>query len=149
MGVLPVNFIIICMIYSNKFVKTFCDFIYCIGSKILLSLAVFPFSESCGLVRYLYEPCVLSHTHRDLPYLGHWGGGCLEWVIHTVRCCYDAVNFLQNTHKRYPKSGYGVSLVRTPSDLWNVWATAVLYEISCYIGPRYNGTRLYKTGPFI
>ena len=33
--------------------------------------------------------------------------------------------------------------VRTNYDLCNVRATAVLYEITCYIGPLYNSTRLY------
>ena len=24
------------------------------------------------------------------------------WLLHTARCCYNAVNFLENPHKRHP-----------------------------------------------
>ena len=54
-------------------------------------------------------------------------------AYNTVRCRYYAVNFIE----------YWVSFVIKKSDLCNVWATSVLYEISRYTGPRYNGTRLY------
>ena len=62
----------------------------------------------------------------------------------TVRCCYNAVNFLANPHNIHPfRARYGVSFVSTHSDIWNAWVNAVLYELSCYTGLRYNGTRLY------
>ena len=54
-----------------------------------------------------------------------------------VRCRYDAVDFLQNTHKRHPhsspvRSRFGVSFVSSKSDLCSgvTVVISVLYEIS-------------------
>ena len=63
----------------------------------------------------------------------------------TVWCSYNAVNFLQNHHKRHPivrplERGMGCLLcIQT---LYSASVRAVIYAISCYIGPHYNGTRL-------
>ena len=38
--------------------------------------------------------------------------------------------------------GYGVSLVDSNSDLYFASVNAVMYAMSCYTGPRYNGTQL-------
>ena len=42
------------------------------------------------------------------------------------------------------RASYGVSFVSSKSNLCPAEVIAVLYVISWYIGPRYNGTRLYK-----
>ena len=49
----------------------------------------------------------------------------------------------KNPHNSHPISWPLGSVVRTKSHICNVWTTAVLYEISCYIGPHYNGSWLY------
>ena len=59
----------------------------------------------------------------------------------------NAVMFL-NPYSRHPIArpwgrAMGVSVVSTDTDLCCASVTAVLYVISCYIGPRYNGTRLH------
>ena len=54
-----------------------------------------------------------------------------------VRCCYNAVRFLQNSHDRH------LSVVSMKSDLCSVAVIAVSYVISWWIGPHHNGTRLY------
>ena len=72
-----------------------------------------------------------------------------QW-LNTVRCRYNAVNFLPNPHK--------IHLITRPlgrdmgcnlwfdTGLYSVSVNAVLYEISCYFRPCYNGTLLYKVG---
>ena len=51
---------------------------------------------------------------------------------------------LQNTPHISPvRKRYGVQFVVWHSDLYSTSVDAVLYEISCYIRPRYNGTQLY------
>ena len=54
----------------------------------------------------------------------------------TVRCGYDAVNFLQNHHKRHPIAR---PLVYLNPDLYSASLTAAMYAVSRYTGPRYNG----------
>ena len=66
----------------------------------------------------------------------------------TVWYRYDAFNFLQKklqkTHHRSPvRARYGVSFVDWICDSYSAPVTAVIYAISCDIGPRYNGTQLY------
>ena len=69
-------------------------------------------------------------------------------MTNTMRCRYNAVKFLRNPHNRHsicpPVSvGYGVSLVSTISDVYSVPATLSMFTMSCYIGARCGGTRLY------
>ena len=69
-------------------------------------------------------------------------------MTNTVRCCYNAVKFLRNPHNRHSigqpvRVRCGVSLVSTNYDLYSVPATLSMFTISCYIGPRCGGTRLY------
>ena len=78
----------------------------------------------------------------DCPSKGIW--------VNTVRCRYNAVNFLQNHHKRHSiarplEARYGVSFVGSHTHLNSGTVPAVIGTISCYTGPRYNGTRLYIT----
>ena len=63
-----------------------------------------------------------------------------------VRCCYNAVNFLTKPHTRYPicrphrrAMGCLLWILR----LIFVLLKSLLIAISCYVGPRYNGTWLY------
>ena len=71
----------------------------------------------------------------------------------TVRCRYNAVNFIPNPYKIPTISrqntthiigrGMGCNLW-FDTDLYSASINPVLYEISYYIGPFYNGTRLYS-----
>ena len=82
---------------------------------------------------------------------GHLSEKLYELLIQPVfalTCwnCYNAVNFLPNLHKIHPIArplgrGMGCNLW-FDTDLYSALVNAVLYEISCYIGPRYNRTRL-------
>ena len=66
---------------------------------------------------------------------------------HTVRCCYNAVNFLQNHHKRHPIArplGRDMGcLLWINTDIYSAPVTEVMCAI-CYIGPHHNGTPLYS-----
>ena len=95
------------------------------------------------------------YLQRNLPRIvalfGRWYSLCGYIVLilngYTVRCSYNAVNFLPNPHNIHPivrplRARYGVILsVQTVSYTTSV--TTLMYAISCYIGPRYNGNRLY------
>ena len=64
--------------------------------------------------------------------------------IDTVQCRYNAVNFIQNLKNRHQGDMEFLSyFVNLYSDLYSTSFNAVLYEISSYIGPTYNGTALY------
>ena len=75
---------------------------------------------------------------------------CDDWSVSvhdTVRCRYNTVNFLPNPHKTDTIAcllgrGMGCNLW-FDTDLYSASVNAELYEISCYIRPRCNGTRLY------
>ena len=61
---------------------------------------------------------------------------------------YNALNFLLSLHNRHPRSlpvrvSYGVSLVSLNFKWCSATVVAVLYAISRYTGPCYNGTHLY------
>ena len=67
----------------------------------------------------------------------------------TVRCRYDAINFIKKYSQKTPHSSpvrarYGASFVDSASDWYSASVPAMIYAISCYIWPRYNGTRLYQ-----
>ena len=69
-------------------------------------------------------------------------------MTNTARCRYNAVKFLRNPHNRHSicppvRVRCGASLVSTNSDVYSVPATLSMFTISCYIGPRCGGTRLY------
>ena len=76
-----------------------------------------------------------------------------EWSIQnknfqcTVRCCYNAVNFLQNIyewHQTACPSGRVIgSVVGSASDWYSTSVPAMICPMSCHIRPRYNSTRLY------
>ena len=75
-------------------------------------------------------------------------------VQYTVRRRYNSVNFLENPLKIHPMSRplnslvgarYGVTFVSSHTDLCLASVTVMMYAISCHIGPRYNGTRLYES----
>ena len=51
--------------------------------------------------------------------------------------------FLPNPHKIHPIAR-PMYFVDSNSDLYSASVTAVMYVISCYTGPRYNGTQLYR-----
>ena len=66
----------------------------------------------------------------------------------TVWCRYNALNFLTNIHKRYRIAhllGQGMGCLKdSASDWYSASVPAIIYAISDYIGPSYNGTWLYK-----
>ena len=66
----------------------------------------------------------------------------LHICIYTVQCHYNAVNFLQNSHKGH---SFGMSFVSLKSDLSSAAATGLLdvIHVSWYIASCYNGTGLY------
>ena len=65
----------------------------------------------------------------------------------TVRCRYNAVNFLKTSHKRHTiirPLGQDIVFFYIQSLIYySAPIAAVIYAISCFIGPRYNGTQLY------
>ena len=63
-------------------------------------------------------------------------------LTHTMGCRYNAVNFLTNCHKRHRM--VHSSFVDSASYWYSPSVPAIIYAISNYIGPRYNGTRLYS-----
>ena len=76
---------------------------------------------------------------------------CLKLVFYwisklsTVQCHYNAVNFLTNIHQRHPIArpsgrGMGVSFVGPAPDWHSAWVPTIIYAISHYSGPRYNGS---------
>ena len=64
-----------------------------------------------------------------------------------MQCRYNTQFFpkcSQNTSHSLPvRARYGVSFVCSNSCLYLASVIVVIHAISCYIGPRYNGTRLY------
>ena len=70
---------------------------------------------------------------------------CNLYLLNTVRCRYNAVNFLQNSRKTHhisPVKRAMVNLLKIESQIYIMTVTAVMHAISCYIEPRYNGTEL-------
>ena len=65
----------------------------------------------------------------------------------TVRCRYNALNFLTNIHKKRPIArplGRGMGCFCDPaSDWYSASVPVIFYVISYNVGPRYNGTQLY------
>ena len=60
---------------------------------------------------------------------------------------YNAVNFLQNIHERHPiarPSGRGMGCLLWVQLWYSASVPAMMCPISCYIGPRFNGTWLYN-----
>ena len=75
-------------------------------------------------------------------------GHCIHrmWP-YTVRCRYNAVNFLKKysqrtTHSSPVKARYGMSFVDPASDWYSSRVPAIIYAVSYYIGPHNNDTRL-------
>ena len=60
----------------------------------------------------------------------------------TVLCRYNGVNFQRNLHKIHCID-MGCNLCFDTLDLSSASVNAVLYEIPCYIRPRYKGTKLH------
>ena len=88
-----------------------------------------------------------QHIHLFLSYLAETSIQVTYLIAYTVRCRYNAVNFIQNAHKRHtiarPLGRGMVCLLLINTDLYSASIIAVMCAISCYIGPRYNGTWLY------
>ena len=72
---------------------------------------------------------------------------------YTVRCLYNVVNFFINIHKRHPIArllgrGMGCLLwIQCLIHWYSAARPAIIYAISYYFGPRYNGTQLYYVAP--
>ena len=55
-----------------------------------------------------------------------------------------SLNYLQKTpHSSPVRVKFGMNFVGPDSDWYSAWVSAIIYAISYYIGPRYNGTQLY------
>ena len=55
----------------------------------------------------------------------------------------NSQNIHKAPHSSPVRARYGVSFVGSDSNWYPASVPAVVCETSCYIGPRYNGTRLY------
>ena len=122
------------------------------GASVWDSYQIFNIA-GCTCVRNagnVFPPPRVSNPDMHHLVRGPWLGTSFYWypsgVFHwcwgyTERCGYNAVNFLSKLKIYTP---YGVSFVSTISDLYSGSVTVVLYTISCGIGPRYNGKRLYS-----
>ena len=69
-------------------------------------------------------------------------------ISSTMRCRYSTVDFLQNHHKRHPISrphGRAMGCLLWVQTYIHVLPQLprMMYMISCYTGPRYNGAQLY------
>ena len=69
--------------------------------------------------------------------------GSLYCVVPLYRNQFSPISSQLTPHISPVRARYGVSIVNTYSDLCSASVTRVLYAISCYIGLRYNSTRLY------
>ena len=92
----------------------------------------------------ILKPSALRTEHATICCLNEWRRNSLP---HTVRCRYNAVNIVKNIHERHPIArplgrGMGVSFVNPASGSYSARVPVIIYAISYYIGPRYNGTRL-------
>ena len=75
----------------------------------------------------------------------------LSWILGESCMWYSAVltvnlffKILQNTSRDWPvRARYRMQFVGSNSDFYSVSTTAVMYSVSCHIGPGYNGTQLY------
>ena len=91
-----------------------------------------------------------SHTHFSTSLSDHqWFPKSIRRTD-TARCRSNAVNFLQNHHKRHPltlgRAMWCLSCVQTVIIFYISHRSDVCPRVcatSWYIGPRYNGTRLY------
>ena len=92
-------------------------------------------------------PIVSNRTQRSLTIQSrHTSCMIYATMWHTVRCRYNAVNFLTNIHKRHPISRplrRGMGCLLCIQHLSDILLPVVIYVISKNVGPRYNGTRLY------
>ena len=97
---------------------------------------------SCHWLNVLWQ-CRVALVRQDIGW---------HWLI-TVRCRYNAVNFLPNPYKIHPIARpitgkvWDVFCGFELFDLYSASDPAVIYAIPCYIGPLYNGTRLYDISP--
>ena len=107
---------------------------------------------------------LVCHSFGSPPVTSSWPGGDMWLYVRriqektdsmsltrpsTVPSHYNMVNFLQNPHNRHPISSplrarYGVSLVILISYSLSTTVITVLYVISWYIRPHYNGTWLHS-----
>ena len=102
-------------------------------------------SISGNIITYLHFLSFLNiEMVQVLEILPHGRQGLVYLHIQYMRCRYSTVDFLQNHHKRFSsRASYGLSFVGSNLDSYSAPATAVMYIISCYTGPRYNGAQLY------
>ena len=95
--------------------------------------------------RYVWNLAVLLRNHETIfafHSISRWNWRPLKTrtsamhTVNTVRCHYNAVNFLANVHKRHP-------IARPLSYRYSASVPVIIYAVSYYIGPRYNSIRLY------
>ena len=87
----------------------------------------------CVRIHFSYKNIHSGDKESFIPY---------NIFISTVRCHYNVVNFLQILSKYIPCIG-GMYFVSSYCYLYSASFTAVMYTISCYIGPRYSDFPLF------
>ena len=115
------------------------------GNKTLFALVS---GRTCYFVLHLQNSMKLDGLHHYCSSPSLRSRGKHDQVVHmchveseeksnnTVWSHYNAVNFfIQNYHKRH--------MIARPFKVIFCPISAVMYAISCYIGPCYNGTQLY------
>ena len=108
-----------------------------------------------------YDENNIKQRHRAHPSHLWWLGGSNCWRMHciwripphhtlfiAIQCSAIKALIFTQILKKTPYSlpirvRYGVFFMDSDSDLYFISVTAVLYAISCHIGPCYNGTLLY------
>ena len=118
----------------------------------------------CHEVIVFIVVCMSQHETRTIRHK-HWMSSCRPNIIQNIRhahvcatraahpkaCNPSYPNTLRSIFPRNPPNRhspvrvrYGVSFVNLKSDLYSALVNAVVCEIPCNAGPRYNGTRLHK-----
>ena len=76
---------------------------------------------------------------------------CFFFLLGTVRCRYNAVNFLSNPYNRHPIAhpwGRGIGCLLWVQIFFYIYSSAAVllmwHAISWHIGQHYNGTPLYR-----
>ena len=120
------------MKYAEGFVVDGFSWIYHQISKVhIMHLPIFFIIASLSLRQSQDYPHTSEVTLKDI-----------QWGAVKTQSIFSQILPIDTPYLAVMGEVWGVFL-STNYDLCNVWVTAVLYEIPCYIALHYNGTRLY------